>query len=328
VELPEMTHPHQLPIFAPDGVFADEMERLALTLHDTENARIVLVELDDPYATRNDPFLLRREAMAEVALRLFGKYTITEYRFDAANIESLPRFCRALSKRPICVFAYGLETLRRNNLAAYEDALALLNNQREDIRDAHVSVVLFAMPEDYHALLKTAPDFADWRSASVKFVVPRVDALRPTPLGRLSPQEADSLRRQEGHYREMLSRPVLRDFLKAEYNRNLGEILIKLGNTEEAETVFAVARELSQSQFDIAATRNQYLDHIIGTHNSINPRGIMQTERSVSLPLDEVYIALSAERSRQHYGKAKIIDWHKYHYDFILTLHFTQPLKV
>lgn len=295
-----MTYPNQLPIFAPGGAFADEMERLTLMMHDTKEARILLTELRDPFATPNDPHLLRRESMAELARRLFGNYAIEEYHFAAKNAYSLPRYCRTLAKRPVCVFAYGLEELRQNNPAGYEEALALLNNQRENIRDSHVSVVLFAGQEDFRAVFRDAPDFADWRSASFHFVVPRVEMLRSTPLGNVAPREADRLRREEQSYRELLSRPNLRDRLKLEYSRNLAQVLEQLGSDEEAEHYRAVARELSASPLDLAVVRHQYLDWLIKENNAISPRGITQTERSVTLPLDEVYIALSAERTRRY----------------------------
>ncbi|MGH9851453.1 MAG: NACHT domain-containing protein, partial [Blastocatellia bacterium] len=43
-------------------------------------------------------------------------------------------------------------------------------------------------------------------------------------------------------------------------------------------------------------TLAKYLAHLIERNTYLNPRGVMQTERQVSLQLDEVYISLKAER--------------------------------
>lgn len=56
-----------------------------------------------------------------------------------------------------------------------------------------------------------------------------------------------------------------------------------------------VARQKITS-FEIDEARRAYLKYIIDTNQYIDPRGIMQTRRSVSLKLDEVYITLNAER--------------------------------
>ena len=57
-------------------------------------------------------------------------------------------------------------------------------------------------------------------------------------------------------------------------------------------------------------TLAKYLAHLIERNAYLNPRGVMQTQRQVSLKLDEVYISLRAERryERRLTGRMRFID--------------------
>lgn len=54
--------------------------------------------------------------------------------------------------------------------------------------------------------------------------------------------------------------------------------------------------EKKQQQQDSSVALAKYLAHLIERNTYLNPRGVMQTKRQVSLQLDEVYISLKAER--------------------------------
>lgn len=63
-----------------------------------------------------------------------------------------------------------------------------------------------------------------------------------------------------------------------------------------------ISRAIQNLKGNNKDARAAYLDHIIERNTYLNPRGVMQTKRQVSLQLDEVYISLKAEHdlSRAH----------------------------
>src|SRR6185436_20520340 len=46
---------------------------------------------------------------------------------------------------------------------------------------------------------------------------------------------------------------------------------------------------------DLEETKQEYLQYLINTNTYIDPRGIMQTRRSITLKLDEIYVTLNVE---------------------------------
>lgn len=63
-----------------------------------------------------------------------------------------------------------------------------------------------------------------------------------------------------------------------------------------ADDVARIANALTPDPSDRALAREKYLEHIVQTNTYMDPRGIMQTHRSVTLRLDEVYVSLTVER--------------------------------
>ncbi|MEE9149135.1 MAG: hypothetical protein V3U27_17260, partial [Candidatus Tectomicrobia bacterium] len=99
-------------LFAPDQPLCDPMQRIVADLRDCSRAHVVLAIVNDT--------ALQREAIAELGEQLSGQYAL--YDFDYAHTEqlSLPRFCRTLRHDlPLCVFAYGLETLSEHDKDNY-----------------------------------------------------------------------------------------------------------------------------------------------------------------------------------------------------------------
>ncbi len=263
------------------------MGDLELALGDGRRTAIVLVLLEDEKPPVGDPDWLGREARAELARRIFGRFAIEDFDHFAAREISLPRYCRALASTNSCVFAYGLAGLRANDAARYQDALTALNNHREDLRESRVPVVLWLSPECYQDVITLAPDFASWRTATIAFRMPAGRNHPSTPIGALGAAEADRLRRQAARYREALSRPNLDESLAADLRARHAELALRLG--EEA---------IRAEGSSLAAIRENYLNYVIRECQYVDFRGIPQTERALTLPLDEVYVSLTAERER------------------------------
>jgi len=215
-------------IFAPNKPLAKPMQHILLELRDSSRAHIVL--------TVSDNATLRCEAIAELSERLSGKYALYEFDYNSTGKLSLPRFCRTLrNELPVCVFARGLEELKKRDEEKYETALDLLNAHREDIRETQTAVVLWLTSQTQAELLQHAPDFADWRTADVTFVLPEGWTLEETLLGRLSLTEAENLRRQARRLEEMLARPNLEPAIAGEFRQQLAYIHKQLGSTDKPE---------------------------------------------------------------------------------------------
>lgn len=202
------------------------LECIAQDLRDPGRSHVILAMADNP--------ILQQEVAGRLAERFTGDYAFHEFDFASTLQASLPRFCRSLREDlPICLFAYGLERLKQADEERYQEALGLLNNHREDIRDTGVSLVLWLTSETHHDVLANAPDFADWRSTDVVFDVSRHTPVEETALGRLPVGEAEDLRRKARVYEEMLSRTGLEPALAIEFRKQLGSIRTRLGLAEQ-----------------------------------------------------------------------------------------------
>jgi len=81
-------------------------------------------------------------------------------------------------------------------------------------------------------------------------------------------------------------------------NDKLKLIYLKRTTAATERTANGVEKILSRynvSQTEIEKAKEKYLQYLIDINTYIDPRGIMQTRRSVALKLDDVYISLTAE---------------------------------
>lgn len=186
-------------LFASDKSLPESMQHILFSLRDNSRAHIVL-------ATVNDP-TLRNKAMKEIRVQLRDRYAFYEFDYARATQLSLPRFCRTLRNTlPACVFAYGLEELKKQDREKYDTALHFLNAHREDIVYTKSTVVLWLVSHTHADLLRQAPDFVDWRSADVTFALS---------------DEVEHLLHQALRFEEMLMRPNLDPALVAELRKRL-----------------------------------------------------------------------------------------------------------
>jgi hypothetical protein len=206
------------------AVPAEALERILIELRDTSRSHIVLAAADDPG--------LRTAAMTKLEQALSATYRI--HRFDYARVRnlSLPRSCRRLrGRRPNCVFGFGLEELQVRRPEAFDEALGLLNLQREDIRDTKTALVLWLSRSTHQTLLAQAPDFAAWVRAVVAFQLagePAEVKRPPSPIGgvdrtRVEAEVAAEAARHIRDFEKMLARPNLDPGLRAEFERRLAE---------------------------------------------------------------------------------------------------------
>ncbi len=327
-------------LFTPDGVLDAPMRELSIALRDPDRTSIVLAIVEDPFALPDDAWRLRQESMGELAERLFGAYTLNEYNFYTQRERSLPRFCRTLRNRPAAVFAYGLETLAENDRDAYLNALELLNQQREDIRDTQTALVLWVTEKTAADLERIAPDFTMWKSASVLLTVKQNQDVPVTALGAIAISDADEMRRQALRYEGMLTRPNLSDTLSDEYEKQLRMLLSQLGRTTEIRGQVSVetqegghAAGVKIGKIDasnsinhfhgsvsggesapkisaekLSQIRTRYLEFMRDECKTLNPRGVNQTLKTVTVPLDEVYVSLVAEREERNDFKPAPLD--------------------
>jgi hypothetical protein len=292
-------------LFVSDGPLAGPIRETLVALRDPARASIVLATVDDPYAPPHDALRLRDEAMWALAASLFGKYSLHELNCAVATIDSIPRYCRRLSDRPACLFVYNMEAVRDEAANRYDVLLSSLNRHREDIRDTGTALVPWLTPAGRDDVLTRAPDFADWRSASVLFTVQRgVDVPQVAPVG-VSLAEADDMRRQRESLAAMLAKPGLEPALCGEFRRRLAEIEAVVGDAAVVNGHNGIATAGDKGRGNGAGppratesarrVRRAYMEYVAEECRNITPRGVSQTVRSVTLPLEEVYVSMTTE---------------------------------
>ncbi len=168
-----------------------------------DQARIILAIAEDAS--------IKDKVVKEIERHLKNKYTIYHFKYiRQPDWISLPRFCRSIQgELPVCVFASGLEDLKKIDYKRYNDAILFLNNHREDILLTRSSVILWAPPHVYADLSEQALDFMDWRTTLAEF--------------SLSEETADLLK-QHRHYEEMLARPNLNPALTENFKKETQSI--------------------------------------------------------------------------------------------------------
>ncbi len=277
------------PVFVPGKPLNEPLERIRMALRGPEIAHIVFAVVDDE--------TLRGEAFAEMGERLSGQFDLYEFDYRQEETRSLGRFCRSIRRRDlsVCVFAQGLETLAKRDAAGYEEAIGLLNSHREDVRDTQTQLVFWLTEKTLGDILRDAPDFSEWRTETVTLLPPTDKRVPKSMVAQMSLREAERLRYDARQLEQRLARPGIAPAMQADFQMRLGVILKQLGLDPEGNTL-RTAAELYAEQGDFAQIERLYLDYLIRTNTYLDPRGVMQTTRSASLRLDEVYVALQAER--------------------------------
>ncbi len=186
--------------------YLDPLWPVLADLRDVSRSHIAMVTADDP--------VLRRTAMTNLRDQINGRFAIFDFDYAQTDLLSLGRYCRTLrADAPICVFAYGLEELKKQDYQKFEDALQFLNAHREDIQYAKAAVVLWLTTDTQNDVFWRAADFADWSTARVNLTLS---------------EEAKELRRKAGRYEKMLSRKNLEQAMVREYERQLVSIRDRL----------------------------------------------------------------------------------------------------
>ena len=87
----------------------------------------------------------------------------------------------------------------------------------------------------------------------------------------------------------------MRDFLGIIANYMQGTADTEMSRVVEA----AAARAIEKHAAELTIIRAEYLNFVIDHCGRLEPRGIPQTVRAVTLPLDKVYVSLTAEREQE-----------------------------
>lgn len=112
---------------------------------------------------------------------------------------------------------------------------------------------------------------------------------------------ADSLGFHSEDIRRARSRelePACEDFLRV-FERELAksgtlENLVKEKRTRVAQSDLRAIREALAGAEPTSGTLTEYLDWVCNRYSHVDPRGIAQTQRQIQVPLDEVYVRLTA----------------------------------
>ncbi|MBE9508113.1 MAG: hypothetical protein IMY86_08690, partial [Chloroflexi bacterium] len=190
---------------------------------------------------REDEHRLRREVQAAVVEQLHDQSTFDEHVFDsvypslAAYLETLPP--PGDGKRAI-IFIKGLEAIPDDKR---EQAIRLLNLEREALKGSHRSILLWVRSSTIPALIHQAGDFWAWRSAVLEFRLPLGVELRTTLPARLPVQELARLYRFKDAYEQQLESASPSAPSTADLKLELAEVYRQLGLPERQ--VMALRRE-------------------------------------------------------------------------------------
>jgi len=162
---------------------------------------------------------IKNEVIKEVKRHLKDKYAV--YLFDYTDTEwiSLPRFCRSVqSELPACIFAVGLDELKKTDFEKYSDAIIFLNNHREDIWLTKSAVILWTTPHVYVDLLEQALDFMDWKTITAEFSLS---------------DETDHLLTMYRQFENALSTPNIRPAMAENFQKQVQSIRQRLRDVRE-----------------------------------------------------------------------------------------------
>jgi formylglycine-generating enzyme required for sulfatase activity len=271
--------------FAPGHPLAEPLERLAIQLQ-ASTAGCLIIAVANDEATR-------REAVAELGRRLFGHVALSEFHFLPDRLSLAQHLRRLLPPTgPSAVLADGLSQLPAADRA---QAMQYLNVERETLREAGYSVVLWIEAATMSELTFKAPDFWVWCSAICEF---RLDLSReigftPSPLARLELKEADRLRRLNALYEEQMTPPPANLSLAADLFLNLSKVGEQLGEPPERVQEWRQrAYQLLSEAGDVRELRRDYLAYLSESCRWLDFRGILQMRQVVRLPTAEVFVPL------------------------------------
>ncbi len=178
-----------------------------------EKSRIVMAVAED--------IGLRDDLVAALKDLLKEKYNFFLFDYMKTEIISLGRFCRTIQgDLPVCVFAHGLEELKKSDAERYDDAVVFLNNHREDLYYTRSSVLLWVSPQVYTDLCARAMDFIDWETAFVEFSLS---------------DETSTLLSQYRRMEEFLAGPSLSPAMTAEFKKQTQSITQRLRDIRTIE---------------------------------------------------------------------------------------------
>lgn len=261
--------------------FERQLETLTLSLRHAADRPCLLVVAAGDRTTE-------AEIAAEVRARLAGQMAFVDFAF-AAGQTSLSRHLQALPTPPgpAAVMVFGLDDLPARTRS---ETLAALNLGRETLRYVPYSVVLWVRPATLGDIQFKAPDFFAWRSAVFNFDR-ALAAVAPDRV--VPPPEAERLRDLAAGYQAQLADARLAPDLRAHLSRDLARVERDLAafDLQQAAGAGEGGAERAASP---AALRDTYLAYLRNTYRWLGFEGILQTRKTVMLPLDEIYIPLRA----------------------------------
>jgi len=211
--------------FASGQPLAEPLEHLAVQLQLSTTGCLMIAVADDE--------LTRREVIAELGRRLFGDVALSEFEFTSEQLSLAVHLRRLLPPTsPSAILVYGLSELP---LAGRAQAIQYLNVERETLREAGYSVVLWVNSATVPELTFKAPDFWAWKSGVCEFKLDmgREKGFELSPLARLGLSEANRLRRLKQLYEEQVATLSPNLPLAAELYLNLSKVYKQLAEPEE-----------------------------------------------------------------------------------------------
>ncbi len=153
-----------------------------------EKLKPILAEFRDPGSSHvsiavTDDEALRQNAMTELKLLLNRWYRIFDFDYSSADQTNLQHYCLSLPYTgPACVFATGLDKLKRLNPERYSGELNLLDKHRKKLHRSNPSVVFWITSEIEEDVRQLASDFATISTVNVTLDSPDEDfELKPQP---------------------------------------------------------------------------------------------------------------------------------------------------
>ncbi|HMZ79945.1 MAG TPA: HEAT repeat domain-containing protein [Acidobacteriota bacterium] len=89
---------------------------------------------------------------------------------------------------------------------------------------------------------------------------------------------------------------LFEELLKVKKLQDTFLVLLAYRQGKTQNDILKLLEERLPASPDLHAARTTYLDYLIRENQYLDPKGIKQTARSVTLPLDEIYVHLTAER--------------------------------
>ena len=179
---------------AESKTWAEHLQEILTHLRMAEKGSLLFVAVDDGE--------LQDGLVSALKEHLDGQVGLSEHHLDPAY-PSLGGYLRTLPPPPgrAGILVYGLDDLPEE---ARERAFRYLNTEREVMRIAGRSIVLFLRPEAVPELLRRSPDFCVWSSGLFEFRAPSDELVRERELAAfhllLAGSDLEKLRRRYLEY--------------------------------------------------------------------------------------------------------------------------------